>query len=137
MQCVYVICNYMFNCRGAMTASPYISSLMDTHDLICLQEHHLYSEHTSFLTTLHSEYTGEVKVCDENIPFSTIRLRKGGLSVLWRKSLDCYISNVSMPIETDRLLLVRVDLPNGLPIFIVNSYLPTTNVSLDSYRIYR
>ena len=49
-----------YNCRGAMTNAAYIDNLMQTNDILCLQEHHLYYEHMDFLTTLNLDFTGKV-----------------------------------------------------------------------------
>lgn len=125
-----------YNCRGAMSAAAYLTHFMnnENNDIICVQEHHLYYEHKSFLTTLHAQFTGAVKVCDENNMFSLTRVRKGGLAVLWRKTMDYCVSDMVLPISTDRIMVIRVDIPNDLSVFIVNVYMPTTNVSIAYYR---
>ena len=117
-----------------MSAGPYIQSLMVDHDIICVQEHHLFSEFKTFLTTLSTNYTGVVTVCDENHEFSAIRLRKGGIATLWSKAIDSCVSVLELPIQSDRISVVRVDIPNEDTICLVNVYMPTTNTSIEFYR---
>ena len=123
-----------YNCRGVMSAVAYLTDLMITCDIICLHEHHLFVEHSSFLTTIDAKFTGVVKVCHENTECSTIGRRKGGLAILWRKSLGICISNMELPFESDRIVAIRIDLPNREPLFVINVYLPSTNMTIAYYR---
>ena len=123
-----------YNCRGAMSAAGYIDFLMSKCNILCIQEHHLFSEHKSFLTSLNTKFTGYVVVADENIGSSAIRLRKGGLAILWQTSLDYCITTLNLPFQSDRISAIRVDMPNEAPLFIVNVYLPTTNTHINEYR---
>ena len=123
-----------YNCRGAMASAAYIDVLMQDCDILCIQEHHLFYEHREFLTTLNRNFTGYVKVCDENHPLSLIKRRKGGLAVMWRKQLDFCVTNIDLPINSDRFMVVKISPQNTAPIFIVNAYLPSTNMSIYDYR---
>ena len=117
-----------------MSSAAYIDILQTLSDILCIQEHHLYYEHSSFLTTLNSDFTGLVIVCDENNALSNIRLRKGGLAILWHKSLDYCISRVTLPVQSDRFMAIRIEPHDSKPIFVINVYMPSTNMTVDAYR---
>ena len=34
-----------FNCRGAMSAYPYLTKCLEECDILCIQEHHNYITH--------------------------------------------------------------------------------------------
>ena len=126
LQYIILITMYItsFNCRGAFPSSASISYLLDpsnrlfhsspetnhnqalgfTNDFLCLQEHHLYPEYKTFLTTLNNQYSGEVTVCEDNNEFGPIRLRKGGLCIVWKESIHYYVSPLSLPCVTDRII---------------------------------
>jgi len=123
-----------YNCRGAMSNAAYLDELMGSCDILCVQEHHLYYEHKDFLTTLNTNFTGHVKVCDENNPFSSLRLRKGGLAILWNNKISYSITNLNLPVHSDRIMAIRIDSSNSAPIFVINIYLPSTNYTTDQYR---
>jgi exonuclease III len=123
-----------YNCRGAMSSAGYLDELMSSCDILCVQEHHLYYEHKNFLTTLNVNFSGHVNVCDENNPLCSLRLRKGGLAILWNNKINYSITNVSLPVHSDRIMAIRIDSSDSDPIFVINVYLPSTNYTTDQYR---
>ena len=116
-----------------MSSASYISTLLGKCQILCLQEHHLFAEHKALLKTIHQNFTGEVIVCTEN-KNSLNHIRKGGIAILWDKTIGNCVSDLELPIISDRIMGVQIHLENQSPIFIINVYMPSTNTSLLEYK---
>ena len=93
-----------YNCRGAMSSYPYIDKLLSSADILCLQEHHLCNETKEFLNTINTDFDVNVVLCNENANNLESKLRKGGIAILWKKSLGYCISDVVLGFTTDRIM---------------------------------
>ena len=47
--------------------------------------------------------------------------------------MDCFLSRVKLPFHFDRIMMVRLDYPGANPVFVINVYLPTTNLPICEY----
>lgn len=121
-----------FNCRGVMGNSIYVTNIMDSCDIVCLQEHFLYPDYNDYLLTLHSEYTGIVR-CENSLNvFDCPRRRKGGLAIMWRKSMN-YTIEPMIDIGSDRILVIKISGVYCQPVYIINVYLPSANYPIAYY----
>ena len=108
--------------------------LLSSADILCLQEHHLCNEIKEFLSTINTDFDANVVLCNENDNNLESKLRKGGIAILWKKSLGYCISDVVLGFTTDRIMGICVQSKNVMPLYIFNVYMPTTNLSIDDYR---
>ena len=122
-----------YNCRGAMSSYSYIDSLLSQTDILCIQEHHLVPETVGFLGTINPNFTAKVHICDSNYNESGYRVYKGGVAILWRKSIDYMISEIHSDLYDDRIMGICVKSLGMKPIYIFNVYLPSTNTPMSEY----
>jgi len=132
-----LLCSY--NCRGAMSSSLYIDMLLNDVDILCIQEHHLTPVSVNFLRTLNNKFDVSVHVSDVYITnisanISDFTRRNGGLAIMWRKDISYSVSEVTLPICTDRIMAIRLDMPDKVPLVVINVYFPTTNMSVNDYQ---
>ena len=121
-----------YNCRGAMFSYAYLDALLNTCDITCIQEHHLIPETSNFLKTIHPDFTGKVKVNNINNNMDGIRSERGGIAILWRKTINHTVTEIQCN-NSDRLMGVTLTVPGKSPIHIFNIYLPSTNTSMTDY----
>ena len=61
-------------------------------------------------------------------------LRAIWLLIMWRKDINYAISEISLDVKTDRIMIVRLDSPDKVSVIIVNVYMPSTDMSMIDYR---
>ena len=112
-----------FNCCGLGDGKPeYISSLLDRHDIVLLQETWLLKDNLNFFDRIPgTESHGISSINDAKLlqgrPY-------GGCSIIWKKSLVFEVSPVTLNTPSTRLCAVNVKLPNGVKLLVVNAYMP-------------
>ena len=62
----------------------------------------------------------------QNLMFPMHRTRK--------RNLDLCVTPLQLPITTDRFMAIQFLPKNGLPVYFINIYLPTTNLTMEDYR---
>jgi len=119
-----------------MSAATYTSDVLNNCDILCLQEHHLFPETGGFLKTLDPKYRAEVDYDQSNRKLGNVRVRKGGLAILWRRDLDYCVSRLALPASdySDRIIGICMQVNGLLPIYIINVYMPSSNYSMECYR---
>ena len=125
-----------YNCRGAFSAYPYITSWLssDIIDILCIQEHHLTPNTKDFLKTVHPNFDASVMISRLHSDFRNSSIRQGGLAILWKKCYNYCITELDLGIETDRLMGVKINSDDSVPIFLINVYLPSTNSTISDYQ---
>ena len=125
-----------FNCQGAMRSVAYISTLLESNkiDILCLSEHWLFPDSLCFLNSVSTEFCS-CGVSDENLDvLDPYRRGKGGVAIMWRKVLN---QNVTLlPIDSDRIIGISVELERKQFITILAVYLPSTNADIASYIVF-
>jgi endonuclease/exonuclease/phosphatase family metal-dependent hydrolase len=119
-----------------MSAANYTSDLLNNCDVLCLQEHHLFPETGGFLKTLDPKYRAEVDYDRINHNLGNIRVRKGGLAIMWRRDLDYCVAKLELPASdhSDRIMGISMQVNGMVPIYIINVYLPSSNYPMECYR---
>ena len=104
-----------------MSSAAYTSELLNNCDVLCLQEHPLYPETGGFLKTLDPMYGADVEYDQINRNMDNIRVRKGGLAILWRKNVDYCVSRLEMPTSDygDRIMGISMQMEGMLPVYII------------------
>ena len=59
--------------------------------------------------------------------------RHGGLAIMWRKNIGYAMKVLKLPMQSDRIMVISVNIPDRLPLFIINVYCPTTNATINNY----
>ena len=120
-----------FNCRGAMSSCLYIQELLESSDILCLQEHHLLYENVNFLSTLDNDYLCFAR-CDSRVSTNGTIIRQGGIAILWKTSLSHVITPLS-ELGDNRIQGIRICEPGKATIFLFNVYLPSANHVYSNY----
>jgi hypothetical protein len=80
-----------------------VEHCLNKTDILVIQEHWLYPDSMSFLQSLHYDFTGWGRSSNEINLNSLWRRGKGGIAILWRKSLNANIQ-IMHDIGIDRII---------------------------------
>ena len=122
-----------WNVRGIMSSSGSLSKLFDIYeiDFAFISEHKLRIEHEVFLDSVHSNYHS-ITLCDSSIAPGT-RCGKGGVTIMYKK--NCQFSVTPLDIQVnDRILGMKIDQHDAMPIYAFSMYMPSVNYSTDEYQ---
>jgi exonuclease III len=114
-----------FNCRGAMSSCLYIETLLKQCDILCLQEHHLFNDNMSFISTMHNDFDNYT-VCSSYVSHTGTRIRQGGVSIMWRKNISAKVSPLH-DIGNERIQVIQIQSNHNKPVYLFNVYLPSSN----------
>ncbi|CAC5406055.1 unnamed protein product [Mytilus coruscus] len=123
------------NIEGVKGNSAYLSDLSKEQDIICLQEHWLWSFE---LQKLDEKLTDYIKVfgrshdCNEPITNYKIPRGRAGVAIVWPKKFDKVISKLDD--GNERIIAIEImSVPK--PTCLINAYMPTNAAqSLDEYK---
>ena len=123
-----------YNCNSVRANSANVQNIMDSADIVCLQELMLCKSDLQFLSELNKEFDNAAFVRDRESEGIVEGRPSRGVSILWRKSLSRYVS----PVMVDDSL-IGVTLTNSVcKILLLNVYFPCdmqTFEALDNYRL--
>ena len=122
-----------YNCRGAMSATMYLNNLLKKCDILCLQEHHLFPECVNFFRSFDPLFTAETIIDLDCYDTCTKRIRKGGVAIMWRKSLDYCVKKLDVPKYCDRIVGICLTVRGNQPIYIINVYMPASSCEITLY----
>ena len=79
-----------FNCKNIVTATEAITHIMDSTDILLVQEHWLFNYQLNFLSEISDNIRGAGKAVDNSNPISPVQKPRGygGVGILWKQSLD-------------------------------------------------
>ena len=110
-----------YNCKNIQSSIPEINDLCKCHDIVLLQETWVFRNQLPMLSSISNEFVGyglssmkDEQQIHTGRPF-------GGIAVLWRKSLNKYISIVTY--DCDRIVGLKFEL-NSFGVLFVCVYLP-------------
>ena len=119
------------NIENFHTNKLYLKELMDTCEIICLQEHWLYNFEQSTLDDFCAEnnFDSYIKSTDDSDPISPLQRPrgKGGVAILWRENIPKNIQKI--PDGSNRICGVTCNTEKG-PITIINVYIPCRGLKL-------
>ncbi len=113
------------NVRGIMSKTCYIAKTLTMHklDIFGICEHWLYPDSLPFLSSLDHLYNAH-GVADADLGIYDLHRRgKGGVALLWRKTIDRYITKLTL--DDDRVIGLTVSLPEATPTHVLMVYLPS------------
>ncbi len=111
-----------------------MQALLNTHDIVCIQEHWLYSFETHILNTLASPtHEAFTKCVDDNDPISPLQRPRGmrGVAVLWHRRLSHLVT--VHPDGSDRVCVITIKTTSDRDLCVVTVYMPSRGLS-DSER---
>jgi hypothetical protein len=78
------------NIQSAKGNSKYLENILNTCDILCIQEHWLLSLEKKILENMHKDFNVSAKaVDDDDIKLNYKSLRgNGGIAVFWKKTID-------------------------------------------------
>lgn len=117
-----------WNCRGVMTAVPYLLELLQTHnlDIIALSEHWLRSCQIGFLDSIDNiNYSGYGKGVDDSQPHVYKTKNRGGVAFLVAKRLCPFIEELDIPY--DRITGLVLNIPESENIYFLSVYMPASS----------
>ena len=86
------------NIENFHTNKLYLKELMDTYEIICLQEHWLYNFEQSTLDDFCAEnnFDSYIKSADDSDPIIPLQRPrgKGGVAILWRENISKNIQKI-------------------------------------------
>ena len=115
-----------YNCENVKRSEQYIRHLLDTDDIVCLQEHWLYNHEQSVLVNMASPtHSVLCKSVDDGDPISPLQRPRGmrGVAILWKNGLSHRVQK--LPEGSDRICAITVSLADLTPICIVCVYMPS------------
>ena len=117
-----------------MSSAYYLSNMLDFRSIdICgISEQWLYASDLHFINSLHSYFNG-IGISDSDLNINTFRkVGKGGVAIIWRKSLNPIIP--SLCIVNDRIIAVQVRVSPEAYIYVLQVYLPSSNHNISMFR---
>ena len=84
----------------------------------------------------HAQITLTIAVsASDNPPVLSGNLAHGGVALLWKRTLDDYISPLEN-ISSDRIVGIQCNFPNKNLLFVLGVYLPSSNAKLEEFQEY-
>lgn len=112
------------NCRGVIGSCLCVDHLMKSCKILCLQEHHLFDDNKHFMSSINGDFE-HYTVCASHLADDGRRIRQGGVSILWSKTLEFSVK--PLPDIANNIQAVQVSPSSGTTLFIFNVYLPSAN----------
>ena len=111
------------------TAELYFRSLIDSFDvLLAIWEHRLFEEQLRTLTSkCENNYNCIAVSSNENSPTLSGKAAHGGVALLWKISLDNYVSPLE-DIDSDRIVRIQFDFPGYDTLHMLGVYLPSSSL---------
>ena len=112
------------NIQGVKSNITYLKTLLGNLDVLCIQEHWLFSLEKSYLETIDQNFTCTAKSVDDLIQRLDYKHRRGfgGVCIMYRKELEPYIE--VLDIENVRLNVINIA-TEGKSTLLVNAYMPS------------
>ena len=124
-----------YNIGGIISNIKYLEDYLKYSDTCAIQEHWLYPDSLNFLSSVHKDFVCWGKSSYDLDPYSIWGRGKGGVALLWKKNLHATIDKLDN-IGNDRIILIKLRFRDQSNFFIINAYLPASNLSFSSYQSY-
>ena len=110
-------------------------SLIDSFDVLAISEHCLFEEQLGTLTfKCDNIYSCIAVSSNENPPILLGKAAHGGVALLWKISLDNYVSSLE-DIVSDHVG-IQCDFPGYDTFYIIGVYLPSSSLNTEVYHEY-
>ena len=118
------------------SAQLYFKCLIARFDILAISEHSLFNEQLGMLESCTDNTYNSIAVsASDNPPVLSGNLAHGGVALLWKRTLDDYISPLEN-ISSDRIVGVQCKFPDKNFLFIPDVYLPSSNAKLEEFQEY-
>jgi hypothetical protein len=116
-----------FNIEGIKNNQPYLDEIKPMTDIICIQEHWLFSCEKVEAQKYTGNPDNDFKSVDDNNQFSPWRLPRGygGVATTWAGDIKNFIKRCP-ELGNNRIQVIKCSLPSEL-ILLVNCYMPSGN----------
>jgi exonuclease III len=114
---------------------PDIIRLLNSHDIVCIQEHWLLPNELDLLTSLHTDFYAISTSAVDITANILIGRPYGGTAILYRKSLSIGYSAKRVPIDNKCISGLELNTATG-PLILLNVYMPTEYHDDDSFEKY-
>lgn len=128
-----------FNCQGVIRNVLYVDKLLTDLDIdvMAISEHWLFPDSVAFIDSINTSYKSYARTDAKLNPLDPYRRGKGGVALMWKKTLDACVTPIDEPQTCDdRVIGIRVNLPNKRGLIIFSVYLPSTNTDMELYKSY-
>ncbi|VDI59355.1 Hypothetical predicted protein [Mytilus galloprovincialis] len=118
------------NVQNAISNQLYVNQVLKRCDILCIQEHWLYTFEKDKLNDFSSFHNVEAKSVDDRADTEIFIKNRGygGVAVFWRNDLDHAIKFMPDGNERTTVLLFNI---KERPLCIINNYMPSENKNSD------
>ena len=117
-------------------AELYFRSLIDSFDYLAISEHCLFEEQLGTLTSKCDDNYNCIAVsCNENTPILSGKAAHGVIALLWKISLDNYVSPLE-DTDSDHIMGIQCNFPGYDTLCILCVYLPSSSLNTEVYDEY-
>ncbi|MCG7879141.1 MAG: reverse transcriptase domain-containing protein [Candidatus Thiodiazotropha endolucinida] len=116
-----------------MSGASYASHLLSREHIHILgvSEHWLNNSNLHFLSSIHKDYL-PYGIIDSEVRKRGSNIGKGGVAILWHKSLSNFIT--PLDIDSDRICGIQYRLCENMYIYFIQVYAPCSNYPIPLYR---
>jgi exonuclease III len=102
-----------FNCKNIKTCALIIDKLLQSNDIILIQEHWLFQAQIHLFSEIHGEINYAGKGVDKYDPLPPVSMPRGygGVAIIWRKDID----HILRPLEdgSEKIQCVEISCNKG------------------------
>jgi exonuclease III len=122
-----------YNCHGVFNSCMYIQMLLNSSDVLCIQEHYMCEDYVNFLHTMSSNHRCFAR-CASYYDDNDIMVRKGGVAIFWKMDLNCVVTKLD-DIDNDRIIGIKILQHDVKALCVFNVYLPSSNYTYVWYNL--
>ncbi len=121
-----------FNIQGATGNKVYLDELVKKYDILCLQEHWLYSFEKKALDNM-DQFTSFTRCIDDTVPISPVQRPRGygGISILIKNTLMSSVTKLEDGNNRIQAIEITTVSPHR-PVLIINVYMPSRGIGTPS-----
>ena len=122
-----------WNATGIMTGIPYLLKEMKNKNItICgISEHWLLTQNKYILDNISNDFEANIISCSDPKILNGRTFGKGGVAILWHKSLNHYVQIVET--FSDRIAAIKLSF-QSFNLYIIQVYLPCSNENLETFK---
>ena len=118
------------------SAQLYFKFLIARFDILVISGPSLFKEQLGMLESCTDNTYNSIAVsASDNPPAFSGNLAHGGIVLLWKRTLDDYISPLEN-ISSDRIVGIQCNFPNKNLLFVLGVYSPSSNTKLEEFQEY-
>ena len=100
-------------------------------DICAISEHWLFPHSLCFLGCIDNDFDYAASADRALFAHPLPPRGQGGVALLWRKSINASVEVIDL--DEDRIIGIKLNFKDSLPLFIFSVYLPPVNYDLDSF----